>query len=477
MRRAIGRCVPVPCVVAWVLAASLLLGCGRGEPARRPDVVLVTIDTLRADLVGAYGAGSRATPEIDRLAGSGVVFERAIAAASRTVPSHASMMTSRNTRGHSVGFGNGDTTLQGIPTLAETFREAGYRTAGFVSNILLSRGTGLGAGFETFDDELTTPELNRPHVVERLAADTTDRALAWLDEDDSRPRFLWVHYQDPHGPYTPPPEHLAPFDGPPPPEERALEVGTSNRSRGVIPPYQELPETRHPSAYVSRYAGEIHYADDEIGRLVEHARARAGDRSLVVLITADHGESLGESGFYFMHTHTTTPDVAHVPLILQAEGIAPRRIDGTVGHVDVMPTLLELAGLEAPADAAGIALGPVARGEASLPERYLYCDIGTQLSAYDDEGFVRAGGLAGAWGTPGGIDAAAAGGSGQRYRWGPGGPWRAEGSPRAPLPDVVVDYARRAVAMTKLPPPEDALHEQLRALGYADAPEDVEPEP
>jgi len=473
MHAPIHRSAPARRARPLLAAALLLLGCTPEASTPRPDVLLVTVDTLRADHVGVYGAGVGATPEIDRVAAAGVVFARAIAAASRTVPSHATIMTSLPVRGHSVGPGNGDTRLEGARTLAESFRAAGYRTGGFVGNILLTRGTGLDAGFETFDDRLETPELNRPRVVERLAADTTARALAWLDDDDSRPRLLWVHYQDPHGPYTPPAEDLVGFPGTPAPDERELPVGTSNQARGVIPPYQALPGLSHASEYAARYAGEIHYADREIGRLVEHATERAGARGLVVLITADHGESLGEAGFHFMHTHTTTPDVAHVPLILRAPGLAPGRIDGAVGHVDVMPTLLDLAGLPVPPGLAGVALGPIARGDGRLPDRFVYCDIGGQLSAYDDRGFVRAGGLGSAWRTPGVIDPGVARATGQRYRWAPGGPWRAEGPRGAPLPAAIVEYAERATRTVALPPPDSAWSEQLRALGYVDDPEDA----
>jgi len=451
-------------------AVLLLAGCEPPVAPVRPDVLLITIDTLRADQVGVYGAGSLATPNLDAIAASGVVFERAIAAASRTVPAHASIMTSHHTRGHSVGFGNGETTLRDLPTLAETFARSGYRTGGFVGNILLTRRTGIGTGFGTFDDELATPELNRPDVVERLATDTTDRAIAWLEEDDSRPQFLWVHYQDPHGPYTPPEDDLALFRAPTPPGERELPLGKGNQDRDVIPPYQALPEMRHPSEYVARYAAEIHYADREIARLVAAAEQRAGVRPLVLLVTADHGESLGESGHYFMHTHTTTPDVAHVPLILRAPDLEPARFPATVGHVDVMPTLLDLAGLEIPPGVDGRALGPVVRGDEALPNRFLYCDIGKQIGAYDDGGFVLATGLASPWRNPGRPDARVATVQGERYRWAPGGPWRAENTGPTALPPVIAGYVGRVVEMAPIGKPEPELSEQLRALGYEDDP-------
>ena len=454
------------------VAAAILLFCSAclGDPPRRaPDVLLITIDTLRADYVGAYGAGSQATPFLDELAGESVVFTRAIAAASRTVPAHASIMTSKPTRQHSVGHLNGETRLEGIPTLAEYFQASGYQTAAFVSNILLTRGTGLDLGFETFDDRLETPELNRPHVVERLAEDTTDEAIQWLESSNPKPpRFLWVHYQDPHGPYTPPkPDHAAvvSLDEH---RDKPLPIGRSNQGRGVIPPYQALEELRRPSEYRERYAGEIHYADREIRRLVDQARATAGDRGLIILVTADHGESLGEARFHFMHTHTTTPEVAHIPMILFAPDLTPGRVHDPVGHVDIMPTLMEAAGIDPPSETEGVALGPVVRGESSLPERWLFCDIGGQLSAYDDHGFLRAGGLQGAWRKPGVTAPEIGEARGQRYRWKPGGMWRAEGTGREPLPPEIRLYAERAVPMVPLEQKPPELEDRLRALGYLD---------
>lgn len=464
-----GQRAPWWAVGPVVLAAAALISCSIGPAKPSPDVLLITIDTLRADYVGAYGAGSQATPFLDELAARSVLFERAIAAASRTVPAHASIMTSKPTRGHSVGHRNGETVLTETETLAEQFRQAGYQTAAFVSNILLTRGTGLNQGFEIFDDELVTPELNRPHVVERLARDTTHAATQWLTHSDTeKPRFLWVHYQDPHGPYTPPEEDLTSVASSEPATDRPLPIGGSNQARGVIPPYQVLPEMTRPSEYRDRYAGEIHYADRQIRKLIAQAERSAGDRPLIILVTADHGESLGEARFHFMHTHTTTPEVAHIPMIFSAPGFAPQRMDETVGHVDIMPTLIEAAGLTPPEDAVGIALGPILRNETTLPDRWVYCDIGTQFSAYHDDGFLRAGGLQGAWRKTNQPAPEIRRARGQRYRWQPGGMWRADGLANEPLPPAMVDYAERAVPMVPLQHTPPELEDRLRALGYLD---------
>lgn len=454
------------------LVALLPVACapGTGEETS-PDVLLITVDTLRADHLGSYGFEHETSPRIDALAADGVLFERAIAASSRTVPSHASIMTSRYPREHSVGHLNGKVTLRDATTLAEHFRVAGYATAGFIGNILLSHRIGLGAGFDLFDDEIETPELNRPHVVERLAADTTSRAVRWLDEPREGPVFLWVHYRDPHGPFTPPPEDENRFAIGPRPGERPLPLSRSNKGAGGVPPYQVLPGLELPSEYEGRYAGEIFYADREIGALLEAFDRVAGGRG-VVLLTADHGESLGAAGRYYMHTHATTPDVAHVPLIVRAPGLSPSRRDEVVGHVDVLPTLLDLAGIPVPEEARGIALGRVVTGDVELPERLVYCDIGARVSAYDREGFVRAHDLEGAWKRP----LANRGRRWERFSWVPGEPWKLEDWGRGAMPQELFEYARVAVPMEHLPPPDPELVRQLLALGYADEPEDEESE-
>jgi arylsulfatase A-like enzyme len=445
--------------IGKVIAASLALwplACRNAE-SRTPDVLLITIDTLRADHLGTYGFAYDTSPEIDALASSSVVFERAIAASSRTVPAHASMMTSRNIREHSVGYLNGGSTLRGALTLAQHFRDAGYATAGFIGNILLTRSTGLGVGFDVFDDDIDTPELNRPHVVERLAGDTTARALQWLAEPREDPFFLWVHYQDPHGPYTPPTEIQTRFDIPATPGEKALPAGESNQAKGGIPPYQRLPGLELLSQYKSRYAGEIFHADRFVGQLLHAVGPEA-----VVLLTSDHGESFGESGRFFGHTYASTPDVAHVPFVLRAPTLGVARRNEIVSHVDVLPTLLDLAGLPVPADVRGVALGKVVRGE-SMPPRVVYCDIGSQLSAYTEEGFVQIHGLEHAWGGDVGVNR-----PWRRFAWSPGTKWKLLEQGRGPLPDEVQRYVASAEPMQHLPPPDPALTEQLRALGYAD---------
>jgi arylsulfatase len=181
-------------------AVSAVRSCG-GRP---PNVLLITVDTLRADHLHCYGQSLPTSPNIDALAARSVVFERAIAASGYTGPAHSSIMTSKYPRRQSTAFSNGLLTLAGVETLADALRQSGYDTAAFVSNGVLAAGSGLNHGFDVYDDELPTVERNRFNVFERLAPQTAARALAWLERPRTKPFFLWVHFQDPHGPYTPP---------------------------------------------------------------------------------------------------------------------------------------------------------------------------------------------------------------------------------------------------------------------------------
>lgn len=446
--------------LAGLVLALVGAGCGPDTPER--GVVLVTVDTLRADHLSAYGFGLRTSPAVDALAESGVLFERAIAASAATAPSHASILTGRHVRGHSVGYSNGQTRLGGVTTLAERFRGAGWDTAAFVGNVVLQRRIGLDRGFDVYDDELPHAEGVRAGVYERRARATTERALAWLEQRGPAPFFLWVHYQDPHGPYAAPEPWGGRFRGDltPPMAERELPVLDDESGLGGIPAYQALPGVTRPSAYRARYAEEIRFADHWIGNLLGGVAAAAPDA--VVLLTADHGEAFGEHGRYFVHFHTTTPENAHVPFVLRAPGL-PRgeRRTEVVHHVDVVPTLLELAGLPVPDDAPGVALGPVLRGERALPERYVYCDRGVELTAYRGDRFLRIDGMITAWQE--GADPPSR--RATVYTWPRRGGWRRAGA-EEPLPDAAWSYATRAVPMEIADSLDRTGRERLRALGY-----------
>jgi len=371
-------------VVSLVAMGGIHIGS-----ATHPNVVLITVDTLRADHLHSYGFPFDTSPSIDALAARSVLFERAIAASGYTGPSHASIMTSKYPREHAMGYNNGHVRLPKQGNLATEFHRAGYATAAFVSSAVVARPSGLDEGFDTYDDALPDREPNRVDTFERTAEETTQRALAWLATPREKPFFLWVHYQDPHGPYTPPPPFRdrfhVPSDGQP-----ELPVLTGETGFGGIPHYQVLKGVRRLGEYESLYAGEIAYVDHWIGQLLAQAEARSAPRSVVILLTADHGESFGEDNVYLAHGHSTAPDLSHVPFILRLPGRGAERRAELVSHVDIKPTLLDAAGLAVPPNLEGVSLVPFLRAGSPIPDRTLYCDIGYELSAYRNSTFLRA---------------------------------------------------------------------------------------
>jgi arylsulfatase A-like enzyme len=459
-----------------------LLACAAADTP--PNVVLITVDTLRADRVSAYGYELPTTPAIDALAAQGALFERAIAASSATAPSHATMFTSLRVREHTVSYLNGRSRLESPDSLPHRFRGAGYATGAFVGNYMLQPRTGFDSGFDVFDSDLDTLAFDDYAIFERRAGPTTDRALAWLAEQTEKPVFLWFHLQDPHGPYLPPNTHFGTFELERRPDEWRLPVLEDRYGYHGVPYIQVVEGAEYPTDYEALYADEIRYADDAIARLLAALEAHPSGRPNIVLLTSDHGESMGEGGYYYVHSHTTTPDIAHVPFVLRAPGIPPVRRAELVGHVDVLPTLLELAGLPAAEAARGIALGPYLRSGRPLPERTLICDMGSELAAYRGDRFVRVVEIAPALLDPDDVPNEASSEEPARPSWGRSsgaskGPrwwsygWAGNGSDFAtrddgePLPDGVREYLSAPPTRTRFIDhikAEDL--KRLQALGY-----------
>jgi choline-sulfatase len=290
-----------------------------------PDVVLITLDTTRADYVGKIVDGRTLTPRLDALARGGVSFARALSPVPLTLPAHCTLMTGRNPPGHGV-HDNGATKLPAdVPTLAGALREHGYVTGAFVSSLVLDRRFGLDRGFDVYDDAMVAERTGEQGYPERDASAVTDAALAWVRKPGSRgPRFLWVHYYDPHAPYQPP--GFRPGD---PPERR--------------------------------YAGEVAYVDANVGRLLDGLPASPSGR--IVAVVGDHGEMLGEHGEK-EHGIFLYRSALDVPLILSGPGIpAGRRVEETVGTRGLAAALITLAGY--PGDAA--LFGPALTGLGAAP--------------------------------------------------------------------------------------------------------------
>jgi arylsulfatase len=318
---------------ALALAALLaLLGCARGEPpAAAPDgdILLITIDTLRADHLSLYGYERPTSPQLERHFSDAAIFERAYSTSAYTSASTASLLSGLLPQEHRVRLFD-QLFPEDVALVTERLPER-YQKVAFISTRILSdAATGLARRFDHFDDDITGSE--------RTAAPTTDAVLRWLEtsRDPARPLFLWVHYKDPHAPYTPPTSYRG----------RYRHAAPSGLSLDRIPEYARLAGADDPLDYVDRYDEEIAYTDEQVGRLLDgYAQHRPLDEALVVL-TADHGESLMERPFWFVHANHVFEEQVRVPLLVRGPGVAPGRRSGLASGLDVLPTILGFAGVE-----------------------------------------------------------------------------------------------------------------------------------
>jgi arylsulfatase A-like enzyme/Flp pilus assembly protein TadD len=292
----------------------------------------VTFDTTRADHLGSLGWPQAHTPVLDGLAKNGVLFEQCIAAAPITLPSHASILTGLYPYHHGARNNGTHHVPAEVPTLAETLQRAGFETGAVVSAVVLDSRFGLDQGFTDYDDDLSSAKSSEEFVYRQVdAADTSARALRWLERRGEKRWFLWVHFFDPHADYSPP--------------ER----------------FRELCKG-------SAYDGEIAYADEELGRILDFLRLHGELDSTLVAMTADHGESLGEHGeqthSLFVYDATT-----RVPLILAHPSfVQGKRVREVVSSVDIVPTLLELLDLAPSGPLDGRSLAPALRGASAEVE-------------------------------------------------------------------------------------------------------------
>jgi arylsulfatase len=338
-------------LAALALLAAIASGCGREELAR-PNLVLISIDALRPDRLACYGGAAGVGTALCALGDAGVRYAWAFSAAPSTPPSIASLLTSRLPRDHGVAEVATSRLADEAVTLAEALAAGGYATAAFVANPVLARGRGFEQGFAVYDDQMRQRERNRP-LFEREAREVTDAALAWVRVARS-PWFLWIHYQDPHGPYEPPDAGVA-RDAGTAQDGSALPVLADQSGWRGIPAYQVLDEARAPATYEARYADEIRYLDGQLARLFAGLDAREGRPA--ILVTADHGEAFGEDEFWFAHGHSLAIDQIRIPLFWRPSEPEPGRVVATpVSNLDVAPTLLAAAGLPRPASFDGIPL-------------------------------------------------------------------------------------------------------------------------
>lgn len=307
--------------IGRVIAGLLILTLIHAQPRARPNVVLITIDTLRADHLGCYGYEQIETPYIDALAVDGIRFRTTVAQVPLTLPSHACILTGTYPMFHGVRDNVGYRLVDAKTTLAEILKPYGYHSAAFVGAYILNSKFGLDQGFDLYDDQIPGAKkgggIINLNEIERRAGEVIDRTIAWLEKSGRSPFFAWIHLFDPHDPYDPPAR------------------------------FRRLYSTRP-------YDGEIAYVDQEVGRLISFLKGRKLYDDSLLIVVSDHGEAFGEHR-EFTHGYFVYDTTLLVPLIvkLPRQAHKGRTVDRQVRTTDIVPTILQLLEIARPAEVQG----------------------------------------------------------------------------------------------------------------------------
>ncbi|MCJ7424015.1 sulfatase, partial [Candidatus Bathyarchaeota archaeon] len=329
-------------------------------------IILISIDTLRADHLGCYGYQRDTSPHIDQLAYEGVLFKYGFSPCSFTLPSHASLFTSQYPHHHSVKFDNnfGKLNVDSDITLSEILRLNKYKTAAFVGSMVLRHESRLDIGFDHYDDEMTSHEQNREDQLIRDGSETLNKAIQWIKDHLSDNFFIFLHFFDVHGPYLPPLrfKHLFTEDMFQSPKIKLTRINGYDDLICAIPSYQLLDPVKNDngeivsfekdvSYYVTQYDACIRYTDFLIGELTRFLKNSEIYDDCFIILISDHGESFGENDIFFYHGLTVTPDQIRIPVIIKPsnqENYDPsiKEIGFPVSLVDIMPTILGHCGIE-----------------------------------------------------------------------------------------------------------------------------------
>jgi choline-sulfatase len=293
---------------------------GLAQSLRPLNLVVVTIDTLRADRLHCYGNNAIETPTLDGLAGKGAQFENAVAQTPLTPPSHASIFTGTNPNVHRVRNTGGFALNSSSLTLSKILKAQGWDTAAFVGASVLKKASGFSPGFDVYDDQMAKSENDRVdrEYPERRASVVVDHALKWLSSQSGNPYFVWLHLYDPHEPYDPPEPFLAKYRK-------------------------------------NRYDGEVAYTDQQLGRFLEAVGRKSAPEKTLIVVLGDHGESLGDHG-EFNHGVFLYDSTLRIPLLVSGPGVPRVRVTQQARTIDVLPTILDLMGGAPPAQCQGTSL-------------------------------------------------------------------------------------------------------------------------
>ncbi len=314
------------------------------------NIVFISIDTLRADHLGCYGYQRNTSPNIDRFANHNTLFKNFYTAAPKTGPSMTSFFTGLYIQHHGV-VTNGTIRSTSIKSFVELL-PASIKKVAFVANPTLNKHRGYARGFDEFS--MISPK--KGGIKHWGQAELVPNAIQWLKGNKNEPFFLWVHFLDPHGPYTPPDKYNEMFVGDSfyvGKETAPLEYKISNDPRkvnmvlGAIPRYQRLGNHNVVDYYIAQYDAEIRYTDDEVGKLLNYIKESSISGNTIIIITADHGESLGKNNYFFEHGMFVTENLIRIPLIISYPTVKEKRtINTVISSTDVAPTILAEYGIK-----------------------------------------------------------------------------------------------------------------------------------
>ncbi|RMF92635.1 MAG: hypothetical protein D6734_11850, partial [Candidatus Schekmanbacteria bacterium] len=329
----------------------------------KPNIILISVDTLRADHLMCYGYRYETSPFIDRFAMLGALFENAVTVVPSTMPSHISMLTSKIPRKHGIAH-TGTIVKRGLLTLQKVVKGYGYKTAGFISSYVLSSDFNFNEGFDIFNDQLDKKTNLAQNKIIRDADKTTDAVINFLKKQGkNKPFFLFIHYFDPHWPYDPPQQYLHLYD-----------TKYSGKLDGNFKTLQKMRLAMAKGKGVSEndrihlqalYDGEIRFINDQFRRLIAELELSGLIQNTIIVFTADHGENFFEHDGYIDHSSRVYESNIHIPLIIFYRGIIPpnTKISKLIRNIDIAPTLLDLAGIEIPKEFEGKSFAGLLRGK------------------------------------------------------------------------------------------------------------------
>ena len=344
-----GKLVLVPIILIFI-CNGFIYSYRLINRSKRPNIILISIDALRADHLSCYGYHRNTSPNIDRLASQGILFKNAFSQATWTLPSHTSIFLSQYVWRHKV-----DTNKKKLgnspPTLAEILRDRNYTTGAFVGGGLLSAEYGVNQGFEIYHDQMASYMEWHDQIASYM-----DKLLSWLESARNRKFFLFIHTYDVHAPYNPPPPYFDLYT-------KGYSEGKHLRtSKGILPLLNLDASKLTPEEInyiMAVYDGGINYVDDQLGKIFEKLDQLDIDDNTIIILTADHGEAFKEHG-KFEHAHKPYIELIHVPLIIKGPGIPINRIyENSVQHIDILPTILEILNIPQRKEMQGRSLLPL----------------------------------------------------------------------------------------------------------------------